>query len=106
MISLFTGTTIGIVLASYLTMVQQQNASVFRSQTWNSGMSVTEAGIEDALAQLNSDEGLSGALASNGWTDASGGIYQVSRTISGGYYNVSIQTGLGYPVITSEGFAQ
>ena len=105
MASLFTGTTIGITLASYLLMVQQQNTSVFRSQTWNSGISVTEAGIEDALAHLNSDSGLAGILTSDGWTNASGGVYQVSRTMSGGFYTVKIQTGGSYPIITSEGFA-
>lgn len=106
MTSLMTGATIGVTLASYLIMVQQQNTSVFRSQTWNSGISITEAGIEDALAHINSDEGLSGVFASNGWTNASGGVYQTSRSITGGgYYNVTIETLNTFPVITSEGFA-
>ena len=105
MTSLMTGFTIGLTLASYLIMVQQQNTSVFRSQVWNSGISVTEAGVEEGLAHLNSAEGLTGALASNGWTNASGGVYQLSRTISGGYYNVKIETLGTYPIITSDGYA-
>ena len=106
MTSLLTGFTIGITLASYLIMVQQQNTSVFRSQAWNSGISVTEAGIEDAFAHLNSDSGLDGILDGDGWTNMSGGVYQTSRTMNGGYYVVSIKTGGGsYPIITSEGFS-
>ncbi len=105
MTSLMTGFTIGLTLASYLIMVQQQNTSVFRSQAWNSGISITEAGIEDAMAQINSDSGLAGVLDSNGWTNASGGVYQISRTIGDGYYNVKIETVGSYPVITSEGFS-
>ncbi len=106
MTSLMTGATIGVTLASYLIMVQQQNTSVFRSQSWNSGISITEAGVEDAMAHINSDEGLAGVFASNGWTDASGGVYQISRSMSGGgYYNVKIETSGSYPIITSEGFA-
>jgi hypothetical protein len=44
---------IGFVLAVYLTMVQNQNSANTRSQVWNSAMPVVEAGIEDALAHLN-----------------------------------------------------
>ena len=34
-------------------MTQQQNQSVVRSQTWNSAIVMSEAGVEDALAMLN-----------------------------------------------------
>ena len=44
---------IGVTLASCLIMMQAQNASVARSQTWNSSIVTSEAGVEDALALMN-----------------------------------------------------
>ena len=42
-----------IVLASYLTLVQYQTASVARSQSWNTIIPVSEAGVEEAMAEIN-----------------------------------------------------
>src|SRR5690606_24725761 len=44
---------IGVTLASYLGLVANQNLSIQRSQAWNSGIPIAEAGIEEALAHLN-----------------------------------------------------
>lgn len=105
MTSLLTGFTIGITLASYLIMVQQQNTSVFRSQTWNTSITLSEAGVEDALQHLNSDNGINGLFATDGWTDLSGGIYQTTRTVGEGYYVSTITVAINStPMITSEGY--
>src|SRR4029077_4826067 len=42
-----------LVLGSYLVLVQTQTNSVSRSQTWNSAIAITEAGIEEGLAEVN-----------------------------------------------------
>jgi Tfp pilus assembly protein PilX len=43
----------GFVLASYLTLVGNQNRSIERSQTWNSVIPLVEAGLEEAMVHLN-----------------------------------------------------
>src|SRR5215470_6698921 len=53
MVCLMVAGVIGATLASYLVMTQNQNVSIFRSQTWNGSMAVTEAGIEDGLQLIN-----------------------------------------------------
>ena len=60
-----------------------QNALVARSQVWNSAMGLAEAGVEEALAQLN--PGAPAPVvdrAANGWGGPSGGVYgPVTRTL-------------------------
>ena len=43
----------GIALSSYLSLAANQHQSVFRSMTWNEGVAVSEAGIEEALTQIH-----------------------------------------------------
>ena len=43
---------VGLTLVAYLSLVGFQNNSVIRSHTWNDAMPVAEAGIEEALSQL------------------------------------------------------
>lgn len=50
--TLLTTVIIGLTLAAYLELVSAQNLSTARSQQWNVGMAVIEAGIEEALTQL------------------------------------------------------
>src|SRR5262245_13248024 len=99
---------IGFLLAVYLNLVQSQNGSNVRSQSWNSAMPIVEAGIEEALAHLNS-RGLDySTLSVDGWS-ASGSDFTVTRTLDGAQYSVTIK---GYvvgshtnsPVIESKGY--
>src|SRR5439155_25339527 len=53
MVCLMVAGVIGVTLASYLIMTQNQNVSIFRSQTWNTSMAVTEARIEEGLQLVN-----------------------------------------------------
>src|SRR5258708_37014517 len=81
------GTTIiiGILIASYLLLVQNQNTSVYRSQSWNSNIPVTEAGVEEALAHLNSDIVTEGNdLNSDGWTARTNSEVQAPRRYRAG----------------------
>src|SRR2546423_1308391 len=51
LVSLVVAAIMAITLASYLAMTQAQNVSVIRSQTWNTALVLTEAGVEDGLAE-------------------------------------------------------
>jgi len=107
LVTLCTAWVIGIALVSYLTLVANQNRSTTHSAGWNTCIPVAEAGIEEALTQLNYDscEGLNHA-ETHGWTLASG-VYSKSRVVSpdGSYYEVRIDPTVAVtPVITSKGY--
>lgn len=74
---------IGIDIASYLRLVRQQNLANLRSMTWNYSVAVAEAGIEEALAQLNRNgsnfNNQTWNVATEGWA-AAGTNYFLSRT--------------------------
>lgn len=104
-ITLFITTLFALFLASYLSLARQQNALVARSQVWNSAMGMAEAGVEEALAQLNP-----GApppvvdRAANGWGGPAGGAYgPVNRTLPTGSYSVLLTTDT-FPVIYATGY--
>ncbi len=80
---------IGFVLLAYMSLVQYQNGANMRSQGWNAAMPVVEAGVEEALAHLNSRALTNGNLACDGWT-LSAGKYTMTRAIGDGFYTVSI----------------
>lgn len=103
--TLLVAVLLGTVLASYLLMVRGQNVSVARSQAWHAALAVAEAGVEEALAQLNP-----GALTTNvptgrGWV-LDDGVYRPDppeRELLGGRYAVSYSAGLR-PTIYSTGY--
>ena len=88
LVSLGTALIIGATLASYLLLVQNQSASVARSQVWNDTMVVTEAGIEDALQLVNKHAatpnlpGWTNDAAADNWSIV-GNVYSVRRYIGG-----------------------
>src|SRR5437867_13107633 len=69
---------VGFLLLSYLSMVQTQNFSVDRAQAWNKTIVVAEAGVEEAMAHLNSSGVSIANLAVNSWT--TNGASTVSKT--------------------------
>jgi hypothetical protein len=106
MVTLFMVGLLGFFLFAYLYLVRTQRGFVARSQAWNGAMGMAEAGIEEALAQLNP-----GAPApvidrtANGWGSPNNGIYgPVSRTLTNnGSYSV-IYTTDPSPIIYSTGY--
>jgi hypothetical protein len=58
-------TILALATMGYLSLTEQQNRLSFRSQSWNVAIAVVEAGLEEALQQLNSN---TANLASDGWT--------------------------------------
>src|SRR5215475_2552130 len=102
MVLVLVGCTILVVAAAVALSVQRTRISA-RSASWNSAMPVAEAGIEEALTQINYGTTNS---ATNGWR-LTNGYYLKTQTnpFSGGnsYYSVAI-TATNPPVITSVGY--
>lgn len=92
----------GYILAAYLSLVNSQNLSIARSQTWNSCMPVVEAGVEEALSHLYYTKGTN--LVSNGWQYNSAGCSKW-RSIGTGYALIVISNGTT-PVVYSTAFIQ
>jgi hypothetical protein len=101
----FTGIA-AFLLISYLQLVKSQNYSNVRSQAWNSAVAVIEAGVEEALTQLNVN-GITN-MACDGW-QKSGDIYYMQRRIGDGWYLVTVSNYIATatttkPIIESRGF--
>lgn len=96
---------VGIVVAALLVVSQQQNILTARSRTWSTEIPIAEAGIEEALAHINSRPR---TYATNGWRQI--GSYWVktgSNLTSDGYYFASIsKASNGAPAITSVGYGR
>jgi hypothetical protein len=108
LVTLCTAWIIGIALVSYLTLVANQHRTTHHSQTWSTCIPVLEAGIEEALTQLNYNDGQgTNNAATYGWTNVSSGVYSKSRVVStdGSYYEVTINATGATPEITSKGYA-
>jgi hypothetical protein len=95
----------GYVLYYYLSLASSQKTLVKRSEAWNGALGQAEAGVEEALAQLNP-----GApqpvldLTINGWGTPSGGLYgPMSRSLTNGSYSVAFTTD-PLPTIYSTGY--
>jgi len=108
LVTLCTAWIIGIALVSYLTLVANQHRTTFHSQTWNTCIPVLEAGIEEALTQLNYNNGQgTNNAATYGWTNVSSGVFTKSRVVNpdGSYFEVTINASGATPIITSTGYA-
>ena len=106
-VTLFITTLFGLFLGSYLYLARHQNALVARSEVWNAAIGMAEAGVEEALAQLNP-----GApppvldLTANGWGMPAGGAYgPVTRVLPTGSYSVMFTTN-GFPIIYATGYVK
>jgi hypothetical protein len=98
-----------ILMASYLYIIQTQRFSVARSQRWNQALVISEAGVEEAMALLNSGVKAPG-FGIFPWTSAGGGVFTTptnrpEKKVADGYYEVSITNGFAgaNPVIISKG---
>src|SRR5258705_13195920 len=111
LVTLCTAWVIGIALVSYLTLVANQNRTTYHSQSWSGCIPVLEAGIEEALTQLNFNNA-EGFLNydEHGWTKANG-LYTKTRIVSdtdGTYCIVTIDPNTNgipaTPIIISQGY--
>ena len=111
--TLLISAVIGTSLGAYLMTITVQHKSVIRSQTWNDALPVAEAGIEEALSQLQQNGpsstggGFTGNLAADGWTlNAGGTAYSKQRYLdTNSYYVVLIPTAVP-PQIVSTGYVR
>jgi len=94
---------VGAALASYLHLVSTQNYSVARSQAWNRTIPILEAGIEEAMAQINHNPSAA-SLVANGWVLS--GTNYVKKVPIGDEYFVAKIALLAFPIIESQGFAK
>lgn len=105
-IALITALILGTASASFMALIRWQNRSVARSQAWNSSLALAEAGVEEALAQLNPAALLFTTnidRGANGWT-YSGSTYQCpTRQLHAGSYGAAITSDL-LPVIYATGY--
>ena len=103
LVSLLTAAVIGIALSSYLSLAANQHQSVFRSMTWNEGVAVSEAGIEEALTQIHYN-GITN-FSANHWTWGLDGCYHKQQSVgeNGAYYDVAVSLA-DPPVITSTAY--
>ncbi len=100
-VTLLTALIIGVALASFLTLVSNQNRSNMHGMAWNACIPMSEAGIEEALTQIRYN-GITN-LAANGWAWAADGLYHKSRVLGDGTsYEVTIKP-VEPPIIVSRG---
>jgi hypothetical protein len=90
-----------IAVAALLMIVNQQNYFSARSQTWSSEIPIAEAGIEEAMAHVNSRPK---TFEMHGWTLAGTNVVK-RRTVGDGYFYTAISTAKP-PVIVSVGFGR
>ena len=79
---------VGAALAGYLGLVSHHNQSVIRSHDWSLAYLVAEAGVEEAMTQMNFVE--DDDFSANGWPLVEG-KYTKERTLDDySYYKVTI----------------
>ena len=105
MVSLFILTLMGFFLYAYLYTTSTQRSLMAHSQGWNTALGLAEAGIEEALGQLNPGAPIPIVdRTANGWGAAVGGFYgPMSRSLSNGTYSVVFTTD-PFPVLYATGY--
>lgn len=118
LVTLATCFILGLLMGSYLLMIKNQQFSVARGQAWNHAILVAEAGVEEAMAQLNDTNLLKLGLLTyqgfnaNKWLPPDvrhPGYWKTNLMTDGvrtnGYYQVTIITNdLANPLILSTGY--
>ena len=89
-----------LVMGVYLELVNSDAKNISRSQDWNRSLAYAEAGVDEALAQINASPS---DFSANSWGGSGGNFGPVTRTLAGGSYSVSIVGG-PVPTIYSTGF--
>src|SRR5579859_962085 len=106
LVTLFMVGLLGFFLFSYLYLVRTQRVLVARSQAWNATLPIAEAGVEEALAQLN--PGAPHPIvdrSANGWGSPVAGFYgPVSRTLTNGVSYSVVYSSDPAPTIYSTGY--
>lgn len=112
MIAVVALATISFLLLSYMNLSAGVNRSVVRSQVWNNALASAEAGVEEAMINMNVN-GVGGLTKSGtGWyVDGASRAYTyryltyAPATRDYRYYYVEATTNTAYPVVRSYGYA-
>ena len=100
---------LGILIGSYLCLIQTERLGVARERAWDGAIVVAETGIEEAMAHLNSGINTNN-LATNAWITTSNGVVTKTNFLDGNYSVISIKIPPAVtnsnPVITSSGYVQ
>ena len=96
-VSLAVCAILGILIGSYLYLIQTQHLSVTRAQNWDGALVMAEAGVEEAMAHLNSGIGTNN-FATNSWGSLGSGIVGKTNFVGTSYAVISIQT---QPAVTN-----
>jgi len=97
---------LGFFIYAYLDLARTQRTLEARSQAWNAALAVAEAGIEEALAQVNPGAPATSNIdrTANGWGAPVGGLYgPMTRDLTNGSYGVVITTD-AFPILYATGY--
>lgn len=103
---------LGIMLAGYLKLTSTNYVLTSRSQKWNESISVAEAGVEEALQEVNvinttftKTTNWPSTASHNGWSQPATDVYYSKKTIGDTFYESYITNTFGGTnvVITSIG---
>ena len=101
--SLVVSGTLGFVLAGYLTLVGYQHKASMRSTAWNAALPLAEAGIEEAMSQINANG--TNLVANNDWSLVDDKYFQKWRTIGEDRYLAGFMNTYP-PILISQGFTR
>src|SRR5436190_5960335 len=102
-VTMVLGGIVGVLMLSYLLMIDNQDRSVARGQAWNKALVVAEAGVEEAMAQLNASGVTLATIGVNSWTTNSTGAYK-TNVVGDSYSYVQIFTTSSVPAIVSTAY--
>src|SRR5215831_13764338 len=84
-------TILSMFVMYYLSLIDQQSYLNTRSQVWNMAIAVSEAGIEDGLQEINSNNNYPN-LAGDGWSGSNSVFTRTNNLPDGNSYVVTIIT--------------
>src|SRR5262249_16123882 len=100
-------TILALLVISYLGLLRTQYLSVARAQYWNNALGVSEAGVEEAMPDINSLVILTN-LATNTWVSLGSGTVGKTNFLGTSYSAITIQIPPAvtnpYPVIISTAY--
>ena len=100
-------TILALLIGSYMCLLRTQYLSVARAQNWNNALAVAEAGVEEAMAHLNSVVTTTN-LATNTWVSLGSGTVSKTNFLGTSYSAITIQIPPAvtnpYPVIISTAY--
>jgi len=99
--TLFIALLVALTVGGLLQIANQQSILTHRSMVWGGELPVAEAGVEEAMTQINARPE---DWTLNGWSQGANKVHK-TRVLGDGYYSVTIITSTP-PVIVSIGYGR